>query len=98
MNLLNKKIKLIKKISCALSLEFPNVKLVIKKIIDTNIIFFIFYSSNKTTKSIDLTDLLKSNKFNMIDGGRKSRIIRKTKYLIKSHSIEYMNNKNVFAI
>lgn len=88
---IRKKIYLINKISDELKLEFPNISLKIKKKIKSNIIFEIHYLPNtNNTNNI--------NKFDIIDGGRKDRIIRKTRNLLKFENIVYKNYKNIFVI
>lgn len=89
-----KKIYLIKKISDELKLEFPNISLKIKKKKSSYIIFVIYYlpNTNNTTNTNNI------NKFNIIDGGRKDRIIRKTRNLLKLENIVYKNHKNIFVI
>lgn len=88
---IRKKIYLINKISDELKLEFPNISLKIKKKIKSNIIFEIHYLPNtNNTNNI--------NKFDIIDGGRKDRIIRKTRNLLKLENIVYKNYKNIFVI
>ena len=88
---IRKKIYLINKISDELKLEFPNISLEIKKKIKSNIIFGIHYLPNtNNTNNI--------NKFDIIDGGRKDRIIRKTRNLLKFENIVYKNYKNIFVI
>ena len=80
MDKIRKKIYLINKISNELKLEFPNISLKIKKKIKSNIIFEIHYLPNtNNTNNI--------NKFDIIDGGRKDRIIRKTRNLLKFENI-----------
>jgi hypothetical protein len=88
MNTIRKKIYLINKISNELKLEFPNISLEIKKKIKSNIIFEIYFLTNKNN----------INKFDIIDGGRKDRIIRKTRNLLKLSNILYKNHKNIFVI
>lgn len=88
MDMMRKKIHLINKISDELTVEFPNIILKTNKKVSSNIIFVIYYKS----KSSDV------NKFYMIDGGRKDRIIRKTKNLLKSKNISYSNRGNIFII
>lgn len=88
MDAMRKKIYLINKISDELTVEFPNIILKTNKKVSSNIIFEIYYKS----KSSDV------NKFYMIDGGRKDRIIRKTKNLLKSKKISYSNRGNIFII
>ena len=91
MDTIRKKIYLINKISDELKLEFPNISLKIKKKIKSNIIFEIHYLPNtNNTNNI--------NKFDIIDGGRKDRIIRKTRNLLKFENIVYKNYKNIFVI
>lgn len=70
--------------------EFQNIGLEIKKKIKSNIIFKIHYLTNKNTNN--------TNKFDIIDDGRKDRIIRKTKNLLKLSNIVYKNHKNIFVI
>lgn len=90
MNTIRKKIHLINKISDELTVEIPNIILKTNKKVSSNIIFEIYY--NYKSKSSDV------NKFYMIDGGRKDRIIRKTKNLLKSKKISYSNRGNIFII
>lgn len=90
-NIIMNKKKLINELNNELSQEFPDIKLKIIKIIDKlYIIFEIFHNTNKSNKNI--------NKFEIIDGGRKNRIIRKLKSLINFRNISYKNNKNIFVI
>ena len=88
MDTIRKKINLINKISNELEIQFPNIILKINNIFQSNIIFEIYYKSN----------LSNVNKFNIIDGGKKDRIIRKTKNLLKSKNTTYFNRKNIFII
>ena len=86
---MNKK-KLLNELNNELSQEFPDIKLKIRKIIDkVYIIFEIFHNTNKSNNI---------NKFEIIDGGKKNRIIRKLKSLINFRNISYKNNKNFFVI
>jgi len=80
----------INKLNDKLSKEFPEIQLKITKILKTYIIFEIFYN---TTKSDSET-----NKFNIIDGGRKNRIIRKLKSLLNLINIQFHNIHNIFII
>lgn len=88
MDTIRKKIYLINKMSDKLKLEFPNISLKIKKKNSSYIIFEIYYLPNTNN----------TNKFDIIDGGRKDRIIRKTRNLLKSTNIVYKNHKNIFVI
>lgn len=88
--IIKKKINLINMLSNKLLVEFPNITLKTKKITKTNIIFEIFYNTTKTDTKI--------NKFNIIDGGRKNRIITKLRYLLKEYNTNYNNNQNIFII
>jgi len=91
MDTIRKKINLINKISNELMTEFPNISLKIKKKDSSYIIFEIYYLPNTTnTNNI--------NKFDIIDGGRKDRIIRKTRNLLKLKNVVYKNHKNIFVI
>ena len=85
-----KKISIIKELNTKISQEFPNIILKIKKITKTNIIFEIFYNITKSDNKI--------NKFEIIDGGRKNRIIRKIKNLLKLNNTHNQNQKNIFII
>ncbi len=81
---------IINKLNAKLSNEFPEIRLKIIKIVKLNIIFEIFHNISKLNSEI--------NKFNMIDGGKKNRIIRKLKFLLNSMDIPNHNNSNVFII
>jgi len=89
-SIINKKLNLIKELSKKLFAEFPGIVIKIKQKVKTNIIFEIFYNMKKTDS--------KTNKFNIIDGGRKNRIITKLKYLLKEYKTNYNNYQNVFVI
>lgn len=92
MNTIKKKFFIINEINKKLSLEFPNILLRIKNMFSSNIIIEIYYIPTKQSLYNN------TNKFNIIDGGRKDRIIRKTKILFKLKNIIYKNNKNIFII
>lgn len=88
-----KKVDIIKKISMTLSNEYPGIKLSIKlnKKLEKNLIEFeIFYNISKKNNT--------ENKFKILDGGIKDRIIRKTKNLIKMSGLESKNINNSFII
>lgn len=85
MNINKIKINTLKKINIKLSNEFPDIELKIFKV--NNYIQIEIFNSNT-----------KENKFNIIDGGRKNRIIRKLKYLLKINDLEYSHKKNHFFI
>jgi hypothetical protein len=87
-----KKIDQIKKISVKLSNEYPGIKLLIKFLMQSEIKIEIeiFFNISKTNKKV--------NKFMMLDGGIKDRIIRKTKNLLKSDGIKASNIGNIFII
>lgn len=80
--------KIIKKINTKLSEEYPNVILLYVGKADDKIKTSLFYNSNKISNI--------SNNFEMLDGGMKERIIRKTKYLLSEHNIIFINEKNYF--
>jgi hypothetical protein len=83
-----KKIDQIKKISVKLSNEYPGIKLLMKSEIKIEI--ELFFNISKTNKKV--------NKFRMLDGGIKDRIIRKTKNLLKLDGIKASNIGNIFII
>lgn len=88
MDTIRKKICFINKISDECKFQFPNTSLEIKKKIKSNVIFEIHYSTNKNN----------TNKFDIIDGERKDRIIRKTINLLKLANIVYKNHENIFVM
>lgn len=71
-----KKLNVIKKKLCE---EFPYIDLIITQQKD-KIKLELYYCSLKNSTT---------NKFNMLDGGIKDRVIRKTKNLIKQYGLDY---------
>lgn len=88
---MDNKIKLLKKINVKLKKEFTFVKLK-AQMTKNKIILEIFHNISKN-KSSNL-----ENKFYMLDGGIRDRIIRKTKNLLKLNNFTFTNIKNIFII
>ncbi len=89
--MLNKKIlTLITKINDKISSEFPNIKIVYISKFNSKTKFEIFYNNTKNNKQI--------NKFNILDGGTKDRIIRKIKYYLYISNIKSKIDKNIILI
>lgn len=88
---MDNKIKKLNIIKLKLVNEYPFINLFIKKTVNT-ITIELYYNITKNTAK---------NKFSILDGGIKDRIIRKTKNLIKQQKLNYSlnsNNKYLFIV
>jgi len=87
---IKKIINKINTINTKLSEEFPNLTLKYANSINNKIKMCLFYNQNKISNI--------TNNFEMLDGGIKDRIIRKTKYLLNNQKIIFSNKKHNFIL